>query len=61
MHGSLCKCAVCEHCAGKSRFTVLWDDGAALSLMTPERAGLRCQEVPTLTVYLYFPGGIRAT
>lgn len=34
---------------------------AALSLVTPERAGLRCQATLTLAVYLYFPGGIIAT
>lgn len=47
--------------AGKSRFTDLGDSVAVLSLMTPESAGLRCQEVLTCTVYHYFPGGITAT
>lgn len=47
--------------AGESRFTDLCSRAALWSLLTPESAGLCCQEVLTCTVYLCFPGGITAT
>lgn len=60
VYGSLCKHALWEHSAGKSRFSLLLYSDTVLSLMTAESTELLCQAALTLILYLYFPGGIMA-